>query len=65
MFAAFDIPHNVHMVGLYDGTLKQVLAPLAQARSGRSDANQIKVLSLETCSDDQAAYQTWAVRTVE
>ncbi len=34
-------------------------------RSGRSDANQIKVLSLETCSDDLAAYQTWGVRTAE
>lgn len=34
-------------------------------RSGRSDANQIKVLSLETCADDLAAYQTWGVRTAE
>jgi len=34
-------------------------------RSGRSDANQIKVLTLETCDDDQAAYQTWGVRTAE
>jgi len=32
-------------------------------RSGRSDTNQIKVLSLEPCSDDKAAYQTWAVRS--
>lgn len=31
-------------------------------RTGRSDANQIKVLSLETCSADQSAYQIWAVR---
>ncbi len=32
-------------------------------RTGRSDANQIKVLSLEVCSDESSAYQTWAVRT--
>lgn len=32
-------------------------------RSGRSDANQIKVLSLEACSDDQSAYQMWGVRS--
>ena len=54
-----------------EGTITPATAPgmcltVAEAtRSGRSDANQIKVLSLETCSDDQAAYQTWAVRTVE
>ena len=34
-------------------------------RTGRSDTNQIKVLTVETCSDDLAAYQTWAVRGVE
>lgn len=34
-------------------------------RGGRSDANQIKVLSLETCSEDLAAYQNWGVRTAE
>lgn len=32
-------------------------------RTGRSDANQIKVLSLEECSDDLAAYQTWSARS--
>lgn len=32
-------------------------------RGGRSDANQIKALTLETCDDAQAAYQTWRVRT--
>lgn len=36
-----------------------------ETRSGRSSANQIKVLSLETCSADLAAYQDWAVRGVE
>lgn len=34
-------------------------------RSGRSDANQIKVLSVESCDDASAAYQTWGVRTAE
>ncbi|MEN8660015.1 MAG: ricin-type beta-trefoil lectin domain protein [Marivita sp.] len=34
-------------------------------RGGRSDANQIKVLSLEACSDDLSAFQTWGVRTAE
>lgn len=32
MFAAFDIPFNTHMVGLYDGTMKTDLAHLAPAR---------------------------------
>lgn len=32
-------------------------------RTGRSDVNQIKVLTLEACADDKAAYQVWAVRT--
>jgi len=31
--------------------------------TGRSDANQKKTLSLETCSADKAAFQEWAVRT--
>lgn len=32
-------------------------------RTGRSDANQIKVLSLENCTDNQSASQNWMVRT--
>lgn len=36
-----------------------------ETRSGRSDANQIKVLSLESCDDALAAYQKWGVRTLE
>ncbi|WP_417599571.1 ricin-type beta-trefoil lectin domain protein [Pararhodobacter oceanensis] len=36
----------------------------ADTRNGRSDTNQIKALSLETCSDDQAASQTWSSRGV-
>lgn len=34
-------------------------------RSGRSDANQIKALSLESCDQGRAANQTWSVRTAE
>ncbi len=32
-------------------------------RTGRSELNQIKVLTLEPCSDDITAYQLWAVRS--
>lgn len=51
-----------------EGTISPTTAPamcltLAEAtRTGRSDANQIKVLSLEACSDEKAAYQTWTNR---
>ena len=34
-------------------------------RTGRSEENQMKALSLETCADDLAATQTWANRTVD
>lgn len=44
----------------------QMCATVAEAtRSGRSDANQIKVLSLEPCDAARAAYQTWGIRTAE
>lgn len=44
----------------------QMCVSVAEAtRSGRSDANQIKVLSLETCSEERSAYQNWGVRTAE
>ena len=52
-----------------EGTITPASAPemcmtaAESTRSGRSDANQIKVLSLESCSDDLAAYQTWGVRS--
>ena len=54
-----------------EGTIVPASAPemcvtLAEGtRSGRSDANQIKVISLEACDDTLAAYQTWSVRTAE
>ncbi len=52
-----------------NGTITPTAAPdlcltVGEAtRSGRSAVNQIKVMSLETCSADQAAYQTWGVRS--
>ncbi|MEL6521669.1 MAG: ricin-type beta-trefoil lectin domain protein [Pseudomonadota bacterium] len=54
-----------------EGTIVPASAPelcvtvAEDTRSGRSDANQIKVLSLETCDEGQAAYQNWAVRTAD
>ncbi len=54
-----------------EGTIIPTSAPemcvtvAEDTRSGRSDANQIKVLSLEICRDDLAAYQFWGVRTAE
>lgn len=51
------------------GTISPAAAPDmcmtlgAETRSGRSPINQIKVLSLESCSVDQSAYQTWAMRS--
>lgn len=33
-------------------------------RSGRSDANQIKALTLEVCEDANAAYQIWSNRSL-
>ena len=34
-------------------------------RTGRSVTNQIKALTVETCSDTNAATQTWGVRTAD
>jgi hypothetical protein len=34
-----------------------------ETRSGRSDTNQIKTLTLQPCDADMAAYQTWATRS--
>lgn len=54
-----------------EGTITSASAPDMcltlgeETRSGRSESNQIKELSLEECSDERAAYQTWAVRTAE
>ena len=54
-----------------DGTITPANAPdlcftLAEAtRTGRSDSNQIKVLTLEECSEALSAYQDWTVRGVD
>ena len=54
-----------------EGTITPASAPemcitvAEETRTGRSDANQIKVLSLESCSADLAAYQSWGVRTAD
>ncbi|UOA32788.1 hypothetical protein DSM110093_02592 [Sulfitobacter sp. DSM 110093] len=34
-------------------------------RSGRSDTNQIKAMTLESCDDAKMAYQAWSFRTAE
>ena len=36
-----------------------------ETRTGRSEENQMKALTLEACSDDMAASQTWANRTAD
>ena len=52
-----------------EGTITPASAPemcltvAEDTRTGRSDANQIKVLSLESCDDSRSAYQSWATRT--
>ena len=52
-----------------EGTIVPTSAPelcftvAEDTRTGRSDVNQIKVLSLEVCADDKIAYQKWAVRS--
>ena len=54
-----------------DGTITPVTAPemcltLGMAAcTGRSDTNQIKELTLDACSADLAAYQSWGNRTAE
>ena len=52
-----------------EGTISPTSAPtmcltVAQdTRTGRSNVNQIKVLSIEACQDDKADYQVWATRS--
>ena len=36
-----------------------------ETRTGRSDENQMIAMTLQACSEDQAAYQTWSNRTAE
>ena len=51
------------------GTITPASAPdmcltvAEDTRSGRSDANQIKALTLEPCDAGKAAFQTWSTRS--
>ena len=54
-----------------EGTIAPASAPemcltlAEETRTGRSAENQMKALSLESCSDEAAASQTWAYRSAE
>lgn len=54
-----------------EGTIAPASAPemcltlTGETRTGRSDQNQMIAMTLEACSDEQAAYQTWSNRTAE
>lgn len=54
-----------------EGTIAPASAPemcltlTGETRTGRSVENQMIALSLETCSSDMTAYQTWANRTAD
>lgn len=54
-----------------EGTIAPASAPemcltlTGETRTGRSDANQMIAMTLQACSDDQAAFQTWSSRTAE
>jgi len=53
------------------GTIAPASAPdmcltlTGDTRTGRSDQNQMIAMTLQACSDAQAAYQTWSNRTAE
>ena len=47
-------------------SMPEICVTLAEeTRTGRSDENQMKALSLQACSVDLASFQTWANRTAE
>jgi hypothetical protein len=54
-----------------DGSIRPAAAPdmcltlAADTKSGKSDVHQIKVLSVESCSEESAARQTWRTRTTD
>lgn len=54
-----------------EGTIAPASAPemcltlTGETRTGRSDENQMIAMTLQACSDEQAAYQTWSNRTAE
>ena len=54
-----------------EGTIAPASAPemcltlTGETRTGRSDENQMIAMTLQSCSDEQAIYQTWSNRTAE
>lgn len=54
-----------------EGTIAPASAPemcltlTGETRTGRSDENQMIAMTLQACSDEQAAYQTWSSRSAE
>jgi len=54
-----------------EGTIAPAAAPdmcltlTGETRTGRSKENQMKALTLEACSDAQAASQTWSSRSLD
>ena len=54
-----------------EGTIAPAMAPdicltsAEETRTGRSDENQMKGLTLEACADDMTASQAWATRGLE
>ena len=54
-----------------EGTIAPASAPemcltlTGETRTGRSDENQMIAMTLQPCSDEQAAHQTWSNRTAE
>ncbi len=54
-----------------EGTITPASAPemcltlTGETRTGRSVENQMIAMTLQPCSDAQAAYQTWSNRTAE
>lgn len=54
-----------------EGTIAPASAPemcltlTGETRTGRSDQNQMIAMTLQACSDEKAAYQTWSNRTAD
>ncbi len=54
-----------------EGTISPASAPemcltlTGETRTGRSDQNQMIAMTLQACSDEKAAYQTWSNRAAE
>ncbi|WP_171167010.1 MULTISPECIES: ricin-type beta-trefoil lectin domain protein [unclassified Ruegeria] len=54
-----------------EGTIAPASAPemcltlTGETRTGRSEENQMIAITLQACSEEQAAYQTWSNRTAD